>query len=198
MRKHLAVFLILIVPWLGAAPVQAQTTESAIESTNNETIVIAQAPKADAKEEALAKPADDKVEGDGKTTLKDVAEDTTDVVKAVADYRDAKSDSSDKTQIRLLLMAMLAAIFKLMLSGIKMTSPFWKGRKGKTVLKLCTLGLGVAVFLTSALAAGEGWWDAFILGLSGPIAVAGHEYTKLIPALFKKKDADAGDEEDSG
>ena len=85
-------------------------------------------------------------------------------------------------------LLILTAAFKLLLSAVKLSGPFWKGRKGKTILRLVTVTLGVAVWLTAQWGMGVGWFEAVVLGFSGPLAVALHEYQYLIPALARKKD----------
>lgn len=85
------------------------------------------------------------------------------------------------------LLALITTVLKLLLSLLKMASSFWSETRGKWVLRIITLGLGVVIAIVSSMAIGMPWWDAVLLGLSGPGAVALHEYQKLIPALSKKK-----------
>ena len=132
-------------------------------------------------------PAPDvvKIEGD-KITVNDIVTDAKGVADAVKSYKDAKS-SGNKLAARLGLMALLAAVFKVLLSCLKFTSEFWKGDKGKIVLRLSTLVLGIAVALLSHFAAGEDWMSAIMLGISGPLAISFHELFDIIVALVQKK-----------
>jgi len=130
-----------------------------------------------------------KVEGD-KVTVNDVITNATEVAAAVKDYNAAKK-AGDKTAVRLGFMALLAAVFKILLSLLKFTSDFWKGTTGKLVLRISTLVLGIAVFLTAHLAAGESWTNAALLAVSGPLAIAVHElFDVIMPLLQKKPKAD--------
>jgi len=94
---------------------------------------------------------------------------------------DAAKSLKDPTLPKGLAIAvLLGAIFKLLLSGLKVVSkfaPWFKSQDGKRVLKYSTLGLGAAAALTANLAFGMGWMDALTILLSGPLAVAIHEYT---------------------
>jgi hypothetical protein len=54
---------------------------------------------------------------------------------------------------------------------------WFKTKDGKRVVKYSTLGLGAAAALLANLAFGMHWLDAVQILLSGPLAVAIHEYT---------------------
>lgn len=151
-----------------AGPVYAQDTApaAAVEA-------VTEAPKADTPK------------ADEKPTIGEVVKDGAAVVAAVEDVKDAKKAGEG---LYLAIMAMLTAIFKFALSGVKLSGPFWKGRRGKTVLRLVTIGLGAAAAFTAGFLDAS-WVDAIMVGLSGPLAVAFHEYTVLLPSLSKKKDA---------
>ena len=104
-----------------------------------------------------------------------------DVVREGAEVVDAAKALKDPSLPKGLAIALLlAAVFKLLLSGLKMVSkftPWFKSQDGKRVLKYSTLGLGAAAALVANLAFGMGWIDAATILLSGPLAVAIHEYT---------------------
>lgn len=104
-----------------------------------------------------------------------------DVVADVAEVADATKGLRDPSVPKGLAIAiLLGAIFKILLSGLKLVSkftPWLKSKDGKRVLKYSTLGLGAAAALTANLAFGMGWIDALTILLSGPLAVAFHEYT---------------------
>ena len=133
----------------------------------------------------VAKPDVVTVKGD-KVTVNDVITDATEVAAAVTSYQAAKK-AGDKSAIRLGIMVLLAAVFKILLSVLKFTSDFWKGEKGKLVLRCSTIVLGVAVFFTAHLAAGESWVNAGLLAVSGPLAIAVHELFDIIMPLLQKK-----------
>lgn len=92
---------------------------------------------------------------------------------------------ADKTEKFLVISAFLAALFKLLLSLMKLVNPYFKK---KDVPKVVASGLGVLVLLFSKLALGVSWVDAIILAASGPGAVFLHELSKMIPALRALKD----------
>lgn len=81
----------------------------------------------------------------------------------------------------MIALLVLGALFKLLLSLIKVLGRNinWFGtRDGKRVIKYSTLGLGAAAGLVANLAFGVHWAQALEIMLSGPLAVAIHEYTK--------------------
>lgn len=136
---------------------------------------------------AVEEPVKVTVDGD-KVTVGDMLLSAGDVAKAVKNYKaQGGEDAGAKAAKRLGLMLLLAAIFKFLLSGLKLSTPFWKGTRGKALLKVITITLGLAAGFAAQLGMGEHWWDAITVGLSGPLAVAFHEYTYLIPTLAKKR-----------
>ena len=107
--------------------------------------------------------------------LSDIVSDVTNVVDATKDF---KTKGADKAMVLLLL---LGAIFKLLLSSIKVLGrniAWFKTKDGKRVIKYSTLGLGALAALVSNMAFGMSWMEAGFIFLSGPVAVAIHEYTK--------------------
>jgi len=130
-----------------------------------------------------------KVEGD-KVTVNDIVTNASEVASAIKQFKDAKT-AGDKTAIRLGFMLMLAAIFKILLSLVKFTGEFWKGNKGKMALRISTLVLGIAVFFTARMGAGESIIDAGLLALSGPLAISFHELFDIVVQLVQKKPAAA-------
>lgn len=78
--------------------------------------------------------------------------------------------------------AVLAAVFKVLISGLRMTGTWegwWRGKDAKTALRIITVTLGLGTFLMSHLAMGKSWFEALVLGLAGPGAMVIHEYSKL-------------------
>jgi len=75
--------------------------------------------------------------------------------------------------------AVLAALLKLLIMVIRRTSPFWKKRKGKTVIRLLTITLGIGAGVLANLAIGMPWWDAVTIFLGGPGAILLTEYQKV-------------------
>ncbi len=130
---------------------------------------------------------------DKDATVKDAVEDGVAVVNAVKDLADADSDVDNK----LLITALLAAIFKFLLDAIKLTGKFsdkakefFASQTGRIVLRLSTLVLGAGVMLVANLAAGVPWIEAVIMGLgAGPGALAVNEAIKIVPGIGDKKPA---------
>jgi hypothetical protein len=113
----------------------------------------------------------------------DIVSGVGDIVDKAKDYKGAEGSGK-----LVGLMALLAAIFKLLMSAIKLISKtFFKSTKGKNIIKLVTLLLGVGTFIVSNIALGQTWWEALILSFSGPMAMVLHEFTKLVPAIRKAK-----------
>lgn len=92
-----------------------------------------------------------------------------------------------KTGKFLAIAAFLAALFKLLLSVLRLTSDFFKN---KAVPKITAIVLGILVGLFASLAGGAGWVDTLILVASGPGAIAIHEISKLLPAVRAIKDSE--------
>lgn len=165
MKTRLAAVLILLTAGLWVAPLYAQDPEpkpavAGAMDTNNDGKVD--------KDETAA-------EIDKDVGVGDVVKDVTDVVEAAQNLKGEKEGKAA------LIMMLLGAIFKLLLSGIKLIKKqtnWFHAKKAKRILKYTTLGLGAVAALLSNLAFGMGWIEAGIIFLSGPMAVAIHEYTK--------------------
>lgn len=116
---------------------------------------------------------------DGELSYEQVSSEVQDAIRAVADIR-----SADRAGKLAGVMALLAALFKLLLSSVKAMGllTFWRRRQA-AVIRITTLVLGIAVFLMSNLLAGMPWWEALMLSLSGPGSMVVHEYSRL----FKKE-----------
>ena len=89
------------------------------------------------------------------------------------------------------IVLILSSVFKILLSGVSMTGPFWRGRKGKNALKVLTLALGTGVMLFSKMAIGVSWHEAVYLALSGPGAIVIHEITKMFTRKEEPQGANA-------
>lgn len=133
-----------------------------------------------------AKPAgvmdtnkDGKVDADETKTEIDKDVDVGDVASEVGAVVDAAQDlKGGKAAV---IMMFLSVLFKLMLSAVKLIKKetnWFHAKKAKRIIKYSTLGLGGLAALMSNLAFGVGWMEAGIIFLSGPVAVAIHEYTK--------------------
>lgn len=162
MKTRLVAVLILLMAGLWVTPSYAQepATPAGAMDTNADG-------KVDADETKAA------IEGD--VDVKDVVLDVTDVVAAVQDLKGKKEGMAT------LIMVLLGAVFKLLLSAVKLIkakTKWFHAKKAKRILKYTTLGLGAAAALLSNLVFGMGWIEAGIILLSGPISVAIHEYTK--------------------
>lgn len=105
-----------------------------------------------------------------------------DVYEAIMEMKKAKEDGGTINLI--MVMALLAAAFKFLLSVVKfIRRDYWKTDQGKTVLRLIALGLGLGVLVTSKIAMGMHWSEAIILALSGPGAIVVHEVIDLFPGM---------------
>ena len=165
MKTRLTAVLILLMAGLWVAPSFAQDPQpepaAAGEMDTNKD------GKVDADE---TKAAIDKEAGVG-----DVVEDVGDVVSAAK----ALGDSGEGKAT--LIMILLGALFKLLLSGVKLVksqTKWFHAKKAKRIVKYTTLGLGAAAALMANLVFGMSWIEAGIILLSGPLSVAIHEYTK--------------------
>lgn len=112
---------------------------------------------------------------DGEVTYENVSADVQATIDAVAAAR-----AADRTTRLAAIMALLATLFKLLLSGVKLAGglSIWGERQG-AVIRIITLCLGICVYFASSIVAGMPWWEAFFLALSGPGAMVVHEYTQL-------------------
>jgi hypothetical protein len=162
---------------------------------------------ASAQDEAPEKPAvaatsadtnaDGKVDGEESKALaeadakaSDVVEDVGGLAKAIGDYKDNKANKGTMMALALLL----AMIFKMLLSLVKVLAKNTKvfaGKKGKAWLKYSTMALGALVGVCANLAFGVGWLDALILAGSGPLSMVVHEYSSLLPVAGKHSAPDA-------
>lgn len=127
---------------------------------------------------------------DGKVDAKEVAAATeaeADMGDVVADGSEAVSEitkvvkNKDSMPTGTIILIILGVVFKLLLSTIKVLGrniAWFKTKDGKRVVKYSTLGLGAAAGLVANLAFGMHWIEAVQIILSGPLAVAIHEYTK--------------------
>lgn len=130
--------------------------------------------KVDAAETAAATNAD--------SNVSDVIKDGADVVIAAKGTKDSGLPKG------VAIAVLLGTLFKLLLSLMKVLGKnvaWFKSQDGKRVIKYSTLGLGALAALAANLAFGMNWVDAITILLSGPLAVAIHEYTsdsKPVPA----------------
>lgn len=125
--------------------------------------------KVDAEEIAAATEAE--------ASVVDVISDGTDLVDTVTEVAERKDELSGG----IIVLLVLGGLFKLLLSLIKVLGRnvvWFRTRDGKRVIKYSTLGLGAAAGLVANLAFGLHWAEALEIMLSGPLAVAIHEYTK--------------------
>ena len=161
----LAVALVLVPTSSGAEPV----TQAGSLDTNKDG-------KVDKAETAAAVSAE--------ATLKDVLKDGKEVADAATiakeDWGHAEK-SGDRTAMMLVIATFLATLFKGLLSLLKMVSSntqWFKTKDGKRFTKYSTLILGGLAGLAANIAFGVPMTEAFIVAASGPLSIAGHEYTK--------------------
>lgn len=173
---------VLLLGVLFALPMSLQAQEPAKPAP---AAAAAEAPKAaPAADSSLDTNKDKKVDAaetaaatDADASVSDVVADGVELAKAAKDLADKPADMPVGT----FLLILLGTIFKFLLSLMKVLGkniPWFKSKDGKRVMKYSTLGLGAAAAVVANLAFGMPWMEAAQLILSGPIAVAIHEYTK--------------------
>lgn len=112
----------------------------------------------------------------------DVVEDVKDVVGEAGSLKnDLKDAKGNRTAMMMVIAGFLAALFKLLLSLVKVLAknvPWFSGKEGKRIIKYSTLGLGALAGLCANLAFGVPMLESLLIFLSGPLSVAIHEYTK--------------------
>jgi hypothetical protein len=118
---------------------------------------------------------------DSAVGLDDVVADVTGIIDAAGAIKEAKGD---RTAMFIAISALLAAVFKVLLDLLKLTGAAIF--KNKTFLKVAPLVLGFIVFLCTAFAAGQEWYNALIMAFAGPGAIMITEISKLIPGIGKK------------
>lgn len=125
----------------------------------------------------------------GTVQVSDIITSGAEVVAAVKAYQASKKDpnkDTNKLAIRIGIMLILAAVFKVLISALKLTSQWWGTDMAKNIIRLITIGLGIAVFLISSIATGETWGQALLLGLSGPLAISINEIVDVLVQMFHK------------
>jgi len=126
----------------------------------------------------------------GDVKVGDVVANGAEVYQAIQEYRAAKAEG--RQGLLALVMVALAAVFKLLLSLVKivLAKDFWKSPKGKLALRVSCVFLGLGVMVAAKIGMGMGWGDSVLLAVSGPGALAVHELTDLL--MGAKGVADAG------
>lgn len=115
----------------------------------------------------------------------------------------AASDTATKQQVQALqsqsnaqgsratkvvaFMGLLAVILKIATSLLTTwKDAFFKSDKGKAGIRIAIIVVGVLTFLASNMGFGMSWWEALVLAMGGPLSMAIHELSKLIPVLRGK------------
>jgi hypothetical protein len=129
------------------------------------------------QETVKASPEEEFIElVDGDVKIHDVVSNVTEVYEAVKVYR-GEQDARAKLALLLLL---LAIAFKTIISAAKLiANEFLASPRGKTVIRVSTLFLGLAVLMLSRAGVGMHWIDALFLSLSGPGAIVVHELLEI-------------------
>jgi hypothetical protein len=168
--KHFP-FAVALSLLLISIPLNAQeppADPAVVAPTYSSTLDLNGDGKVDAEEIAKATDAD----ADIGTTVGEGVEAVTTITETVK--------NRDKIPLGTMIAIILGAVFKLLLSLMKVLGKniaWFKTKDGKRVVKYSTLGLGAAAALLANLAFGMHWLDAVQILLSGPLAVAIHEYT---------------------
>jgi len=152
-------------PAPAAAPDKPAATTPAKLDTNNDGVVD--------KDETAAAVASD-------ATVGDVLDEVNETVGAAKELKGVKDAEGWRAKL-MIIAAFLAGLFKLLLSGIKLIkaqTKWFEKKKAKRILKYSTLGLGALAGLASNIVFGLPIMDCIVIFMSGPVAVAIHEYTK--------------------
>lgn len=184
MKRRLIPILFLLVGLAYIQPVQADPEPAAPAATEAPS-KVKPAGAMDANADGKVDNDELKKEMDKEVGVGDVASDVSDVVAATKGLKD--SDTSKA----MVWMLILATVFKLLLSGIKLIKKqtnWFHAKKAKRILKYTTLGLGAVAALLFNFVGGMGWMEAAMIFMAGPVSVAIHEYTKD----SKDGDPDAG------
>jgi hypothetical protein len=185
MRKYLIALLFLVGGFAFVQPSFAQEEPAAPAA--------AEQPK-DIPTSDLDTNGDGKISAEEAKALLDADAGVGDVVSGVSDTIEAAKDLKGKTgtDLALGISALLAVIFKMLLSLMKIVSKntgWFEGARGKAALKYSTLALGglaaIGAGIAMALGAGLAWWDVVIIALSGPGAMIVHEVSSLLPGVGK-------------
>lgn len=137
----------------------------------------------------VAPKADDATKTDEPASpVKEIVGGVKEVIKKVGEVKKGENTAGEKIPMLLAIMALLAAIFKVLLSLLKVMSKFFKSSKGKTVMRLITVILGFATYLVSSMAMKMPWYEALTLSISGPGALVIHELSLVIPWLKNVKE----------
>jgi len=174
---------ILILVFLAVA-FQVQAQEPAAPETAAPTAAPAKPATAPEK---LDTNKDGVVDGDeavaateGEATVGETLDEINETVGAAKGLSKVKDAEGWHAKL-MIIAAFLAALFKLLLSGIKLIkaqTKWFEKKKAKRILKYSTLGLGALAGLASNIVFGLPIMDCIVIFMSGPVAVAIHEYTK--------------------
>jgi hypothetical protein len=184
MRRCLTLAFVLLMPALSLAaetPVVTPDKPAVTTSITPATPAVTPAKPVVKPTSSLDTNGDGKVDATETATATNTGAAVGDVLKDGADVVNAAKGVKDSGLPKSLAVAvLLGAVFKLLLSLIKVLGnnvAWFKSQDGKRVLKYSTLGLGAAAALAANLGFGMNWIDAITILLSGPLAVAIHEYT---------------------
>lgn len=106
----------------------------------------------------------------------------------------AKDDKKKEDRMAKLIAsaATLAVGLKILLSLLDQWKGYFEGPKGKALLKLITLTVGLVAFLATNVGLGLPFWQSLILAGGGPGAILVHDLSDIVSVLRgKKKDLPA-------
>lgn len=185
--------LFLIVLLL--APMPALSQEAPVEPAAPEAATEAAKPApVNVDISAFDTNGDGKIDSTEAAALLTADPSVTDVTSDVGALVEAAKSIKGKsgTELAIAIALLLAVIFKLLLSLIKVASKntdWFKSPRGKAALKYTTLGLGalaaIGAGIAASVGAGIGWVEVVIIGLSGPGAMVVHEISSLLPGVGK-------------
>ena len=175
MKKFAVVIFILAL----ISVVYAQAQEVAADPVTTAEAVAAEAIPAVAADPVVADPVV------APETVGDAVVETVNEVPGVVDQIKHQLDekASGKVSWLLAICAILSIVFKFIISGLKRFSVYFS--KNKTLLRVIPLILGVLVMSLDKFVVGGAWWEAIMMGISGPGAIMVHELTQIV--VPKKK-----------
>ena len=194
MRSFLLAMLLCFLTF--APDVVGAETPDAVTPAPAAVAAPAKATPAPAVDASIDLDKDGKVSAEETKALVDKDASVGDVVKEGSAALDAAKDLKGKSgkSLALALAIFLAALFKMLLSTVKVASKstdWFKTKRGK----YSTLVLGGFAAAGAGAAAMMGvpfdWMDIAVVGLSGPGSMIAHELSALLPGVGKHTSPEA-------
>lgn len=174
---------ILLAIGIFVVPVHALTNTNVTElAFSAETIKVSK--KEDDTSKKVEKEVKDAVDVDKEVSPIEVVDAAAELIGEAKQYfDDGKKAAGSQTASIIVWTGVAAALLKLLLALLKITSPFWKQTRGKLVLRLICVLVGVVFGVVSYMGLGYTWYDSAITVLGGPGAILITELQKMFPFL---------------